>query len=107
MLSSGLFVPGKFNIRAIGDLTKFSLVLLEMKGIPSKPVNSLGVEAGIPDPEIVVHHALLAIWFLSGLIPAYILFGASFRFRIIIGDGVGGVLHLLRNYLEVTLIESP
>ena len=94
------------DVRDVGELAEFSLLLLAMVGRLPQTATSLEVNAGLPDPEIFVHHLLLVSWFISGLGPAYILFDTSARFRFGTRVGVGGVLNLLQNYLEVTFLES-
>ena len=77
MSSSGSFILGRVDVGSVGAIAKFVLVALAGVGRLPKPVTSLGINVGITDPELFFHHALLERWFLSGLGPAYLLFGAS------------------------------
>ena len=106
MSSSGLFVFGRVNIRAVGAITEFILLLLTMEGRLSNTVTIIGINAELPDPEISANHTLLARWFLSGIGPTYILFDASVRLRVGIRVRVKGVHHILHDYLEVTILEG-
>ena len=77
MSSGSSFIPEQINVGAVRSLSELILVFFLMVGILPKSVTSLGVNAGILDPE-VIYSSLLEGWFLLGFVPVYLLFGSIF-----------------------------
>ena len=81
------------------------LVLFTMVGILPNPFTSLGVNMELLGSEVFIHYAPLASCFLWGFGPAYFLFNT----RVLIGDFIGvrvrGFLNLLRDSLEITILD--
>ena len=77
MPSGSSFILGQINVGAVRSISELIPVFFLMVGILPKSVTSLGVNAGILDPE-VIYSALFVGWFLLGFVPVYLLFGSIF-----------------------------